>query len=483
MRIHRLLLIALLLAAILRVWGLADESLWLDEGFTYRRVCAPLPSLIGDLKVQTQGIAYYLIERGWCRVFGTSEFSLRFPSVIFGTLSVLALYLFGARFFSKITAGIAALILAINPFAVFYSQDARPYALFLLAALASLHAFLRLLEKWTTGRIAAYLFFTLLALYAHPYAPFLLVAESIGWLILRRDAADARARRIGSWLGLLAIMAVLFLPQLWLVSNSIGKKFAGTGPGAWIPMPWIANLFGTFKTYFMTAYLAVVAALVIFTGLWLGLRREAVARRRIVFLVVVGLSFTALPWLLSRLVTPIYYDRYTIPAAAMVALLMAWSLAQFPRWGKIVTAVVLALLTTHALFLYHTGLDKDPWRETANEVERRSRTGDLVFLVKHFSSDAFGYYFAPPPGVRLIAPHSTEGVFSVFDEADRIILVKSYMYEPMAFEDSLLDYITHGRRNAGTVRIADGVRRNPWLPSIHDITVTVFEPDSTNFRN
>jgi len=455
----------------------------LDEGFTYRRVCASLPELIADLKVQTQGIAYYMVERGWCRVFGTSEFALRFPSVIFGTLSVLALYLLGARFFSKTVAALAALILAINPFAVFYSQDARPYALFLLAALASLYFFALLLEQWNRFRIAGYLFFTALALYTHPFAPFLLAAQFAGLFIFRGDETRPEARRIlRQWIVLFAVTFVLLIPQLLLVSDSIGKKLSGTGPGAWIPLPSVFKLFGTFQNYFMTPFLAAAAVFVILSGLLLGWRRDRAPRRPLRFLVAIGLSLTALPWLLSRLVSPIYVDRYTIPAVAAVALLLAWSLRMFPVWGRAVASGILLLFTVHTFYLYHTGLDKDPWREAASEVARRARDGDRVLLVKHYTRDAFGYYFTPPPGVRVISPRTTDGIPPELEDADRIILVKSYLDRPSSYEESLLNYIARDRRITDNVRIADGLRKNRWSPSIQDITVTVYDPDQRFFR-
>lgn len=478
MRSHRLLIISLLLAAILRIWGLGDESLWLDEGFTYRRAYVSLPVLIADLKVQTQGIAYYVIERGWCRVFGTSEFALRFPSVIFGTLSVLALYLLAVRFFSRSMASLAALILAVNPFAVFYSQDARPYALFLLAALASLEFFALLLEEWNRRRVAGYLLFTVLALYTHPFAPFLLVAQFAGLLIFRGDESRPEARRnIWQWIALFTVTFVLLIPQLLLVSDSIGKKLSGTGPGSWIPLPSILKLLGTFQHYFMTPYLAATAALTILVGLLLGWRCEMSSRRALWFLVAIGLSFTALPWLLSRLISPIYIDRYTIPAVAAVALLLAWSLRMLPAWGRALASAVLLLFTVHAFYLYHTGLDKDPWREAANEVAKRVRAGDRVLLVKHYTRDAFGYYFTPPPGVWVISPRTTDAIPSGLDDAERILLVKSYMDRPTSYEEALLDHIFRERVMVDHVRIADGVRRNRWSPSIQDITVTVYERD------
>jgi len=73
-------------------------------------------------------------------LFGVNEFAARFPSVIFGTLSIILIFFMGRRFFGTAVGLISALMLAIAPFEVIWSRTSRMYAMyqffFLLAAFA-----------------------------------------------------------------------------------------------------------------------------------------------------------------------------------------------------------------------------------------------------------------------------------------------------------------------------------------------------------
>ncbi|MBU0508154.1 glycosyltransferase family 39 protein [bacterium] len=479
------LTVILILAAGVRLWGLADESLWVDEGFTADRASSSLLALMAELTVETQGVAYYLAEWVWCHVFGTSEFALRFPSVVYGTLAVFALYLLGGRLFSPTAGLLSALLLALNPFALFYSQDARPYALFLFSAIASLYFFLLFLELWTKGRLWGYLIFTVLTLYTHAFGPLILVVHVCAWWLLRRDArfpvAQSHPRSV---VKLIAVSAALYLPQLLILSRSIVEKLMGTGRASWIETPSLTAPFDTFKAYFMAPELAWATGLIILLGLAVGRRRQPSSGRSLGILLAVMVMFIIFPWLVSRYITPVYVDRYTIPALLAVLLALGWALSVFSlRWRAIAFAVVL-VLTALVLRHYYTGLDKDPWRQAAETVELRARSGDKIVIIKSYVKEAFTYYYQPPHEVKILAPWQGELVPREFDEPGRVILVWSYVGKRTARVDSLMARVEHGRRAVESVRVAEREKRNPYALWLPDITVTVYEPDPAgNHKN
>jgi len=76
----------------------------------------------------------------WTRLFGTSLFALRFPSVLFGIGSILLLALLGARLHGPRVGLLAAALMAFNGMQIFWSQMARMYAMICcLALLTTLH--------------------------------------------------------------------------------------------------------------------------------------------------------------------------------------------------------------------------------------------------------------------------------------------------------------------------------------------------------
>jgi len=85
-----ILLAILLMGLFLRIYDLSNESLWLDEGFSIRFANLSLYQIF--FLPETNPPLYYIILHWWINLFGDSEFSVRFPSVIFGFLSIFMVY-------------------------------------------------------------------------------------------------------------------------------------------------------------------------------------------------------------------------------------------------------------------------------------------------------------------------------------------------------------------------------------------------------
>ena len=100
--------------------------------------------------------AYYVVLHGWLAVFGLSDWSLRMPSVLFSTLTVLLLFVFVRRHFRSDTlAVISAMVAAVEPFFVSYSHMARNYSMTFFLTLLATHLFLLVLEKAPAVRRSA----------------------------------------------------------------------------------------------------------------------------------------------------------------------------------------------------------------------------------------------------------------------------------------------------------------------------------------
>ncbi|MCL4389952.1 MAG: glycosyltransferase family 39 protein [Patescibacteria group bacterium] len=146
-----------------------NQSLWLDEAIS---VLAVKNNSFWQLVTQFapgdfHPPLYYLILKFWDSFFGYGEISSRFLSVVFGTMAVAFVYLIGKRLFSKKVGLVAALFLSVNPLAVYYSQEARMYALVMLAVTAAVYFFVSKRRWWFTLAF-------LVALYAD-YLPWLLI--------------------------------------------------------------------------------------------------------------------------------------------------------------------------------------------------------------------------------------------------------------------------------------------------------------------
>ncbi|WP_332368604.1 glycosyltransferase family 39 protein [Spirosoma telluris] len=89
----------------------------------------------------------------WTQLFGLSDFSLRFPSVLFSTLLVGLVFVFVRRHFqSERLALLSAFLTAIEPFFIAYSHMARNYSMSFFLTLLATHLFLLILSRNQAGR-------------------------------------------------------------------------------------------------------------------------------------------------------------------------------------------------------------------------------------------------------------------------------------------------------------------------------------------
>ena len=470
----RWMILILILAAALRLWGLGSESLWLDEALTVKKIEAALPDFVLHFAYETQAILYYFIEKLWCGVAGTSEWALRFPSVVYGLAAVLGTFLLTRALFSPVAGLYAALFMAVNPFAVHYSQEARPYQLFLAAAVFSVYYVLRVLRDGSHRSRVGYVCSTVVALYSHPLALLLWGVHATALLPADVRGTDWRqaARRL---FGVMSLSALLFLPQVLLSSAMVVAKMLGVSPAGWIPVPSFAAIPATVQHYFMHPLLAPAVVLVIIAVVIFVLLK----RRRLpsaLWIPAALLVFGILgPWVISRVLTPVYVDRYTIPALAGLILFLAWSLSIMPLRLRAAAVALLLIPTGLVLHGYYAGMDKDPWRETAAEVHALNKPGDVLVVARSYAMPAFLHYYRPPANVTCIAPSSNDGIPLSVDTAARIVFVSAYDLGSNEFQRELQARMAAGRMVVAQKTIAEHSRRNPYAYWISPIRATVYE--------
>ena len=116
-------------ALLVRLHGLDAASMWMDELRQISYYYGDWRTVMYNAAAQAQTPLDYWVGR--CMTFiGTSDFLLRLPAAICGTLAVLTTFLLARRLVSPVAAGLAACVVASAPFAIHYSQEARPYAIF-----------------------------------------------------------------------------------------------------------------------------------------------------------------------------------------------------------------------------------------------------------------------------------------------------------------------------------------------------------------
>lgn len=190
------------LAFILRLIG-SNQSLWLDEAASISIARLPLANILSAAGSDFHPPLSYLLLHFWLPLAGKSESILRFPNIVFGSLTIPALYFLLKAFFPKNKSNlplIASFLLAINPLHIYYSMELRMY---------SLNALLSILS-WTYLARSRWKIFTLLSIanvYTFYGAFFNLAAQWIFMFWRHR-------KKLKSFIICNLIIGLLFLPWL-----------------------------------------------------------------------------------------------------------------------------------------------------------------------------------------------------------------------------------------------------------------------------
>ncbi|HWC26541.1 MAG TPA: glycosyltransferase family 39 protein, partial [Solirubrobacteraceae bacterium] len=200
--------------AALRFGTLDAQSLWYDEAVTARLLRMDLGSMLRAIPdSESSPPLYYVLAWLWTQLLGTGEAGMRSLSALLGTATVAVAWALGRRLGGERAGLAAAALVAVNPMLVWFSQEARAYALLaLLGALATL-LWLRALERpREAGRLLAWGAVAALALATHYYAAFLVAPQAL-WLALRAPGPRERAAALVPPAAAAAALAPLALGQ------------------------------------------------------------------------------------------------------------------------------------------------------------------------------------------------------------------------------------------------------------------------------
>ncbi len=170
--------------ALIRFLTLDHQSYDHDEAVTAGRVLhhGLGPTLHAVAHGERSPPLYYLLAWLWSKPFGTGEVGLRSLSALFGTLTIPLAYRVAAELGSRRAGLYAAALVAANPYLIWYSQEARSYALLVLFGALALVGFARSLRSPSGGSLTLWAVASVLALYSHYFAVFLIVPQA-AWLV------------------------------------------------------------------------------------------------------------------------------------------------------------------------------------------------------------------------------------------------------------------------------------------------------------
>ena len=185
------------LGACLRFVRIGHQGFWFDEANTALLVHMSPGQMLGLIPhSESTPPLYYCVVWAWARLFGAGQAALRSLSALVGVATIPLMYGAAAKLFSRRTGLVVAAVTACDPLLIWYSQEARSYALLVALSAASLLAFAYALERPVPRTLALWAATGALALATHYYAVLAIVPEAVVLLIAHRaDRGGGPPRR------------------------------------------------------------------------------------------------------------------------------------------------------------------------------------------------------------------------------------------------------------------------------------------------
>jgi 4-amino-4-deoxy-L-arabinose transferase-like glycosyltransferase len=170
-------------------------------------------TLAGTIAGDVHPPGYYVVMLGWTKCFGSSIFSLRLPSLLFGVASILLIYFLASYTEDNLTALLAAAMLAANGLHLYWSQAARMYSMACFLGLLSTVLLVLIIKHrhWTYHLL--YVVVTVAGLATHVYFWPLFATQAL-WVF----ATNLRARSLP---GLLRLQIFTFIVATPLVAIAV----------------------------------------------------------------------------------------------------------------------------------------------------------------------------------------------------------------------------------------------------------------------
>jgi 4-amino-4-deoxy-L-arabinose transferase-like glycosyltransferase len=373
----------LALAALVRLINLNGRPLWYDEAFAVLYAEKPLSTMLHGTLTQVQGAAadvhpllYYSILHAWMQAFGQSPGAVRALSALLGVATVGMTYLLGRELFDRRVGLVACGITTLAPFAVYYSQEARMYALLGLAAVSASWFFVR---AWTRGGWPNWIGLGVcgaITLYAHNLGFAFLLALDVWVLWAWFRPGGTRGHHLLPLVLSHLLMIGLFVPWLLVVPGQLAR----IGQSYWVQQPGAVQLIQTLLVFHFgydnqslpgwllppALFFSLLVVVLVALEQWRARRgssRVSVAAEvhpKDACLLLLSLSLVPVLFLFAvSQLRPVYIVRALLPSALtyyvlLAAVFMRGALPRRLKWGIVLPCVLIAVASLWNHYGYAT---------------------------------------------------------------------------------------------------------------------------------
>lgn len=398
---NKLLIIGLgigLLNLLFKGFYLSYHSLGGDEIFSVYHAQMDVVSIAKLLSKGNNPPLYEIILHFWVQLFGISPFSVRFPSLIFSSVTAVFIFLIGSKFFNIRIALSASVFFVFSNYHIFFAHEARTYALLGMLSVVSMYVFMDISSRFTSSDKSEKTpvplhYFLLLSfinvclIYAHYFGFFILAIQMGIWFF---SSPFFKSNRKSIFIYLLVIIA-LYLPNLSVLIT----RFTASSGESWVQAPdGIKSLYYMLWLFSNQPILTVIILLI---GVIAFIRFVSIKARLSILsassILVLWFVFIFFFMFVVSFKIPVFLDRYLMPAAVAFPLFVAFCCDYIlyhlrrKEW---------AFITLSILFIATSNLNVTNKRDVRGAVNKIVELKDektmIVICPSDFTID-FSYYY------------------------------------------------------------------------------------------
>lgn len=395
----------------LRLYRLDYPCLWYDELCTFVRVNGDMAHTFSTLEVSPFPPLYYILMNVWCSIFGFSEFSLRFPSMLFSTLSITSIYFLAKSMFSEKEGLIAALLLSVSSYSINYSQEAKMYAMMWFFCILSFLYFFLYTNTQNRKYLIPYSIFGVAAIYTMYLGFLFLLIQNILFFCLYRE-------KIKTWITVNVLMILCYIPWWHVAIYNMTNKSGIT----WIKGVGYPEFFQKFFKYVsgimigdsvpLEASMQIALSVIAFIfSIYLIIKEKQDNHIKNYLAVFVWPAVSILIFIaIDKYFTNILIHRYLGFIHIPVVIIFTVGITAFDhlrlRWAGnlILLCMVVSALYFHVLPFHKYGLkiNREPWAERVYDLCEAADEKSLVFTNQ--GDKALEYYGKCYKGDIVVIP-------------------------------------------------------------------------------
>ncbi|WP_223489079.1 glycosyltransferase family 39 protein [Pseudomonas sp. A-RE-19] len=400
------LIAVITLALIVRFHAITVPSVWYDEAFSLL-LAKETPWQIWTITARdVHPPLYYVFLHYWMLLFGNGVLSVRSLSALADVGTLLLCVKLMSLVATRRATWIAALLLALLPISVRYSQEVRMYTLvsfWLMGATVALVCWVKAPEQKRFPLI--YVLLMTAAFYTHYFAALCVLVHWHCWWCSRRSASGT-VIAVRWWIGVNSLIVLLYLP--WL--PHFIHQMTGMNGLEWIPpVTWqsVATIVWQFTVMndgvAESSWWRIVPLVLI-----LGCAATAVlsdqSEQRFSRLLIDYFFIPLIVLFLVALIVPVFVPRYLVFAAVGLPMICAVAVDTWGRQRPLLVAVAVVFFVMgqlqglRAVYSQEDGLNGTALRKDfrvdtlAAEINRQARPNDTIVFDTLMYYLPFWYY-------------------------------------------------------------------------------------------